>query len=82
MEGLFVGVDVSKAWLDCGTEPPAGVSRFGNDVAGIQALVTWLRERSPTLVVLEASGGWETEAASALVAADVATVVIDPRVRR
>ena len=79
MEGLFVGVDVSKAWLDCGTEPPAGVSRFGNDVAGIQALVTWLRERSPTLVVLEASGGWETEAASALVAADVATVVVNPK---
>ena len=79
MEGLFVGVDVSKAWLDCAAEPPAGAFRFANDAGGIAALVTWLRERSPTLVVLEASGGWETEAASALVAAGMATVVVNPK---
>lgn len=55
MDELFVGIDVSKAWLDCDTSPLAQTARYGNDTAGITALVARLLTRKPALVVLEAT---------------------------
>jgi transposase len=79
MDERYVGIDVSKAWLDCATEPASAARRFANDNAGIAALVQALVAEVPKLVVLEATGGWETAAASALVAAGVRTVVVNPK---
>jgi hypothetical protein len=57
---LCVGVDVAKQQLEVATT--AGQSfRVGNDAAGISALVAELMPLKPTLVVLEASGGYEQE---------------------
>lgn len=79
MQQCFVGIDVSKARLDCQTLSEQGQACFGNDSEGIQGLVRWIVEREPELVVLEATGGFETAAASALAAAAVPVVVVNPK---
>lgn len=53
--------------------------RQSNDPASIAALVARLREREPTLVVLEATGGYEVPAVAALAAAGVPVAVVNPR---
>jgi transposase len=75
----FVGIDVSKAWLDCEATPQPQPMRYSNDGTGIAALVSAMVLARPALVVLEATGGFETEAASALAAAGVPTVVVNPK---
>jgi transposase len=74
-----VGIDVSKATLDCAAVPVKASMQFGNDEAGIAQLITWLREVKPDLVVLEASGGYETAAATALAGALFRVAVVNPR---
>lgn len=79
MQEQFVGIDVSKAWLDCDASPAADAVRHGNDAAGIEALVVRMREIKPALIVLEATGGYETAAASALGAAGLPVAVVNPK---
>jgi transposase len=73
------GIDVSKAVLDCFFSPTSEGWDETNSEAGIDALVVRLRELKPDLVVLEATGGYETAAAVALVLAKFAVAVVNPR---
>jgi transposase len=74
----FVGIDVAKSWLDVGWL--AGQTlRIDYTEEAVAGLVERLRLEPPTLVVMEATGGLETEVASALVAAGVAVAVVNPR---
>src|SRR5436309_1722722 len=78
-----IGIDVSKAKLDCWALPAQEAWGIDNDDGGIAALLTQLRTRAPELVVLEATGGYETQAATALAAAGWRVAVVNPRqVRR
>ncbi|MBI4505135.1 MAG: IS110 family transposase, partial [Chloroflexi bacterium] len=61
----FVGIDVSKAHLDLAVRPFGQHRRLAHDDAGIAALVAYLHELQPTLIVLEASGGLERTLAAA-----------------
>lgn len=79
MQEQFVGIDVSKAWLDCDTCPDTDAVRHGNDAAGIESLVARMQACKPTLIVLEATGGFETAAASALGAAGLPVAVVNPK---
>lgn len=56
---VFVGIDVSLARLDIAVRPGA-VWPITHDEVAIAALVEQLRALSPTLIVLEATGGTET----------------------
>ena len=56
---VFIGIDVSKARLDVAMRPSAEKLSVSNDETGIQAVVQRLNELSPTLIVLEATGGLE-----------------------
>jgi transposase len=76
---IFVGVDVSKAQLDVGVSSSEGVSSFPNSEPGISELVRWLGELSPTLVVMESTGGFEVPVAAALAASGVPVVIANPR---
>jgi transposase len=76
---IFVGIDVSKAQLDIAIRPTAEEDSFANDKAGIKALVKRLAKLQPTLIVLEATGGFERQVTQALVCADLPVVVINPR---
>jgi transposase len=75
----WIGIDVAKAWLDVASSASDRGWRVANDTDGIAALVADLRERAPQLVVLEATGGYETAVTAALVAAGLAVAVVNPR---
>jgi transposase len=76
-QDVVVGIDISKAQLDTafGTE----VVGFSNDAAGIAQLLERLKTLRPALVVMEASGGYETAAATAIAAAGWRLAVVNPR---
>lgn len=79
---VFMGIDVSKDWLDLAQHLGEEVWRFTNDEAGIARLVADVRPLKPRLVVLEATGGFEFPAAAALAAAEVPVVIANPRQTR
>jgi transposase len=79
MGDVFVGIDVSKEWLDVGVVPDGKVIRFANDDVGRGKLVEWVRAAGPVLVVLEATGGYQTPVVTALVVARVSVAVVNPR---
>jgi transposase len=76
---IFIGIDVSKARLDVAIRPTGERESFSNDKAGIKALVKRLSKAQPTLIVLEATGGFERQVAQALVRAELPVVVVNPR---
>lgn len=78
-EKTFIGIDVSKDSLDLCALPGGESRRFGNEASGIESMVTAIKELSPSLVVLEATGGWEVPAVSALGEAGLPVVVANPR---
>ena len=75
---VWIGIDVAKAWLDVARTGERTVVRFANDAAGVAALVLTLHDQEPQLVVLEATGGYETAAVTALQAAGLAVAVVNP----
>lgn len=76
---VFVGLDVAKATLDVALRPSEEQWRVPNDDAGVAALVERLRPLRPTLVVCEATGGFERAAIGALAVAGLPVVVANPR---
>ncbi|MGH8756517.1 MAG: IS110 family transposase [Burkholderiales bacterium] len=76
---VFVGIDVSKAVLDVAVRPSGTTLRFSNDEGGIKALVAEMNALAPALIVLEATGGFETPAVAALAAAQLPAAVVNPR---
>ncbi len=54
---VFIGIDVSKSCLDVASRPTGEVWQVTNDANGIGALAQRLTGMSPSLVVLEATGG-------------------------
>ena len=55
---IFVGIDVSKAWLDVAVHEQATFFRVRNNDQGVGELVEQLQAIEPTLVILEATGGF------------------------
>ena len=51
-EPLYVGIDVSKRYLDIAFEPARAPQRVAQAEEGIRALVTQLQALGPALVVL------------------------------
>jgi transposase len=78
----YVGIDVAKARLDVAIRPGGDGWHVANDAAGVATLVTRLHDLQPTLVVLEATGGYERPLATALAAAGLPLAVVNPRQAR
>lgn len=76
---IYVGLDVSKAHIDVAVHPPTTQTRVTNDESGLTALVQHLRALGPALIVLEATGGYETAGASALALAGFPVAIVNPR---
>ena len=74
---VYVGIDVSKAELEVAVGGEAWT--IPNDESGIETLLERLSERTPDLVVLEATGGYETAAVASLAEAGLPVVVANPR---
>ena len=78
MDNVIVGIDVSKDRLDVALRPSGEAFVVERNAAGLEMLVARLRELSPYLVALEATGGFETIAAATLAAAGLPAVVVNP----
>jgi transposase len=76
---VFVGIDVAKDHLDIALRPLGRAWRVRNDRAGVAQLLRKLVAIGPTLVVLEASGGYELTAADALSGAGLPVRIANPR---
>jgi transposase len=81
-DSVFVGIDVSSQTLEVARSAEVKTWQVGNDAAGIEQLVAQLVGWKPALVVLEATGSYEFEAACALQAAGLAVAVVNPRTAR
>jgi transposase len=79
LAGVFVGIDVAKAALVVATRPESVSWTAANDAVGIARTLERLRSVQPGLIVLEATGGYETAVVAALVAAGLPVVVVNPR---
>jgi transposase len=78
----FVGIEVAKAQLDIAVRPTGDRWTVPNDEAGIASLVAQLQAVHPTLLVLEATGGYQRAVVAALAAAGLPVVVANPRQTR
>ena len=75
----FVGIDVSKEHLDAATLPSNVHRRVTNDAVGITELSDWFGQEAPELIVLEATGGYESACVAALANAGLSVVVVNSR---
>ena len=76
---VFIGIDVSKEKLDVAVRPTGEFMSFSNNEDGISCVVDFVNSFSPSLVVLEATGGLETAAVGMLADKGLPVVVINPR---
>src|SRR5262245_48150339 len=75
----FVGVDVAKDEFVVACRPNGERWTAPNDAEGIAATVARLGTMAPTLIVAEATGGYERALVSALAGAGLPLVVANPR---
>jgi transposase len=79
MEAVYVGIDVSKDRLDVHLRPSGESFSVKRDGEALIGLCERLTANAPALVVLEATGGFETIVAAALAAARLPLAVVNPR---
>jgi transposase len=75
----YVGIDISKNRLDVHVRPAGTAFSVPRDPNGLADLVRHLHSLMPTLIVLEATGGFEVTVAAAIAGASLPLAVINPR---
>ena len=75
----YVGIDVSKVRADVAVRPSGDGWSVSYDESGVAVLVVHLQAMNPASVLLEASGAWKSPPVSALAAAALPVVVVNPR---
>jgi transposase len=76
---MFIGIDVAKAQLEFACRPTGETGTVANDEPGIGELVARCRMLAPTLLVCEATGGYEAALVAALATAGLPVVIANPR---
>ena len=76
---MYLGIDVSKDYLDVADDNGVWSARFSNDEAGQNELCREVVDRSPTLVVMESTAAYQIEVSLALASAKVPFAVVNPR---
>ena len=76
---LSLGLDVAKDTVVLASEPAGCGGTFATDAAGLTALVAQCQAQPVTLLVLEATGGYEAPVAAALATAGLPVAVVNPR---
>jgi transposase len=74
----FIGIDVSKDRLDVHVRPSGEAFVVNRDGKGLEELIDRLQALSPSLVALEATGGFETIVAAAVAGAGLPVAVVNP----
>lgn len=79
----FVGIDVAKDWFDVAVLGEKITVQFANTKSGITKLVKQMRVLHPSLIVVEATGGYEETLVLALFEAGLPVALVSPqRVRQ
>ena len=78
-EETYVGIDVAKARVDVAIRPGGDIWSIDYDESAVSELISRLLAVEPTAVLLEATGGLEVPLVSALAAAALPVVVVNPR---
>ncbi len=78
MEAFFVGIDVSKDRLDVCILPQNEAFSVVRNASGLAELVGRLKPLSPSLVVVEATGGFEMIVSASLAAAGLPLAIVNP----
>lgn len=76
---LYAGIDISKSCIDVDTYPQSYGQRFENTEPGRTLAVQALMKLKPTLIVVEATGGYETPLVAAMAVSGLRVAVINPR---
>ncbi len=77
---LMIGVDVSKAKLDLAWGANGRLQTIENSDRQIaELLIDYVTDRAATMIVLEATGGYQSRLVDSLHQAGIAVVVINPR---
>ena len=75
----YLGIDVAKRFFDLYDSTEEKHQRFDNNRQGITACVQDLKNRRPTLIVMENTGGYEMDLAVALHDAELPVAVVNPK---
>lgn len=78
MDGIFVGIDVSRDRLDVHVLPAGEAFHVSRNGEGIADLADRLKVLAPSHVAVEATGGFETVVAAGLAGAGLPVVVVNP----
>lgn len=78
MEAMFVGIDVSKDRLDVCILPRNESFSVVRNGSGLAELINRLKPLSPSLVVVEATGGFEVIVSASLAAASLPLAIVNP----
>lgn len=78
MDKITVGIDVSKDRLDVAVRPSGERFAVPRTGAGLDDLVARLKVLKPNLIVLEATGGFETVVVAAVAGAGLPVAVANP----
>ena len=79
MPGTFIGIDVSKDFLDVHVRPLGLAQRFANNAAGIALLLAWVLPHAAARILFESTGPYQKAALAALLAAGLPAVVVNAR---
>lgn len=79
MSETFIGVDVSKRYLDVAVRPSGQTFRIDLAEMELDRVVAQIGGLRAALVVVEASGGYERQLVAELCAAGIAVSVVNPR---
>ena len=79
---IAVGIDVAKHTIEVALGAHAATLSLSNDAEGVDGLLARLGTQPITVVVMEATGGYESALACALQAAGYGVAVINPRQAR
>jgi transposase len=77
-QGVYVGVDVCKDWLDAYLHPIGQAFRVANTPEGLKAFKRRIVELSVEMIVMEATGKFHRQAHRTLHAAGFAVAVVNP----
>jgi transposase len=78
MDAIYVGIDVSKDRLDVHVRPSGEAFAVARDGKGLSELVERLRGVAPSLIAVEATGGFEIIVAAAIAGAHLPLAVVNP----
>lgn len=78
-DNLLAGIDVAKDKLDVHLHPSGESLSVANNESGLEELISRLKGRKPSIIAIEASGGFEAVAVASLATAGLPVVVVNPK---